>query len=234
MTVGRFSRLLAASAPLLVAILIGKLWLSGTLGFYVNDRTIWIVLGGGVLFAVVGGVAVRAALLHPNDDARLSWKSTAFLVPVLIGIVVPARPLSAISGQASSLGALQLASHVSSGGSGDTFGYWISSVATHTDAAWWSGQPITLVGFATRQDGLPARTVIVGRYLVTCCVVDATLLGFPVHISHGTAPADGSWIQIRGVFGNRFWTDRNGSQWPIIQRARITPVSVPSNPYLSP
>ena len=234
MTPARLSRLLAASIPLLVAVLIAKLWLTGTIGYYINDRTTWIVVLGGLLFAAVGGANVIRAFRSPDDAPPLSWKGTAFLIPVILGLVVPAQPLSSTSAQSSSLGALQLASHVSTGGTGDSFGYWVSSVGSHTDAAWWSGQRVTLVGFSSRQDGLKGNTFIVARYLVTCCVVDATLFGFPVELDHGPLPADGTWVQVNGRFGTRFWTDRNGSQWPIIQRARIVPVSIPSSPYLSP
>lgn len=234
MTLSRASRLLAASAPLLVALLIVKLWLTGTLGYYVNDRTVWIVLLGGGLFSVVGAISLRAALQHHADEARFSWKTVVFVVPVLIGLIVPAQPLSASSSQSSSLGALQLTSHISAGSPGDAFGYWIGSVGQHADAGWWKGQHVTLVGFVAKQPGLPSRAFIIGRYLVTCCVVDATLYGFPVRLAAGAVPSEGTWIQVSGVFGGRFWTDPSGSQWPLIERARMVPALIPASPYLSP
>ena len=234
MILSRSSRLLAASAPLLVALLIMKLWLTGTLGYYVNDRTVWIVLLGGVLFAAVGVMSVRATLQRHEDEARFSWKTLVFVVPVLIGLVVPAQPLSASSSQSSSLGALQLTSHISAGSPGDAFGYWVGSIGQHADAGWWKGQPVTLVGFVARQAALPVRSFIIGRYLVTCCVVDATMYGFPVQLRRGTVPPEGVWIQVSGVFGGRFWSDPTGNQWPIIEHARVARASIPASPYLSP
>lgn len=227
------ARLLAASAPILLALLIFKLWLTGTLGYYVNDRTAWIVLIGGVLFALVGVVAVVQTLREREHGQPFSWRTAVFLIPVLIGLAVPASPLSASSGQSSSLGALQLTSHVSSGG-GDAFGYWVSQLGSHPDASWWVGQHVTLVGFVSGQSGMPARSFVVGRYLVTCCVVDATMLGFPVQIDRGRIPVQGSWVQVRGVFGRQTWTDPNGQQYPLIEHARLVPVRIPSSPYLSP
>jgi uncharacterized repeat protein (TIGR03943 family) len=220
-------RLLAASPPVLLACLVAKLWLSGTLRYFVNDRTVWIVLAGAVLFGLVGGVSVRQAL-RADHDYRLSWRTLAFLIPVLVGLAVPARPLSASTGQSSSLGALQLASHVSAGSPGDAFGSWIAALADHPEQSWWSGQHVTLVGFVAR------RSFIVGRYLVTCCVVDATLMGFPVQLDRSPLPAEGAWIQVSGVFGQSSWTDPNGAHYPLIEHARISPVSIPSSPYLSP
>jgi uncharacterized repeat protein (TIGR03943 family) len=93
---------------------------------------------------------------------------------------------------------------------------------------------VTLVGFVARQSGMPARSFIVGRYLVTCCVVDAALMGFPVQIDRGRIPAQGAWVQVHGVFGRQNWTDPNGAQYPLIEHARLSPVSIPSSPYLSP
>ncbi|GAC1468151.1 MAG: hypothetical protein PVSMB7_15710 [Chloroflexota bacterium] len=229
----RLRAVVAASPPLLFALLVLKLWLGGTLGYYVNSRTVWIVLVGGVLFAAVGFVAAYRAM-RADHEYRLSWRAVAFLVPVLAGLLVPARPLSGTSGQASTLGALQLVSHVSSGVSGDRFGAWLAAIGDHPDASWWAGQHVTLVGFTAGQAGLPKRSFLIGRYLVTCCVVDATLLGFPVQVDRGPIPPQGAWIQVQGVFGTTFWTDQSGGNYPLIQHARIGRVSVPSSPYLSP
>ncbi|GAC1626110.1 MAG: hypothetical protein NVS4B2_05130 [Chloroflexota bacterium] len=234
MIVGHVRRLIVASPPLLVGLLTAKLWLTGTLGYYVNDRTVWIVLFGGVLFLAVGAATVTSALRRSHDIEPLSWRTVVFVVPVLVGLVLPARPLSAASGQSSSLGALQLASHISSGSGGDEFGTWVAALANHPDPAWWAGRHVTLVGFVSHQVGLPARSMIVGRYLVTCCVVDATMFGFPVQIDHGEVPAQGGWIQVSGTFGRRYWTDPSGQQYPIVEHARLARVTIPSSPYLSP
>jgi uncharacterized repeat protein (TIGR03943 family) len=212
-----------------MALLVAKLWYTGTLHYYVNDRTVWIVLLGGVLFLAVG----IAALLRPGRQS-LSWRTLLVAAAALLGLILPARPLSAASGQSSSLGALQLASHVSSGTPGDQFGTWIGDLAAHPDPSWWAGQHVTLVGFASRQVGLPRHSFIVGRYLVTCCVVDAALLGFPVQLDRAPLPTQGAWVQVSGVFGREYWTDPSGQRYPLIVHARIAPVSIPSSPYLSP
>lgn len=232
MTAVRPWRLVAAAPPLLLAILVAKLWLTGTLGYYVNARTVWIVLAGGLLFALVGVAAGLRAWRSAREPAP-TWRSWVFILAVAMGLLIPPHPLSASSGQAS-LGALQLASHVSSGSSDDAFGTWITDLGTHPDPSWWTGRQVTLVGFATPQAGLPARSFLVGRYLVTCCVADATLLGFPVQLAHGPLPPQGAWIQVRGVFGRTYWTDPSGAHYPLIVNARITPVTIPSSPYLSP
>jgi len=117
MTRARVPRLLAALPPLLLAVLVVKLWMTGTLGYYVNDRTVWIVLAGGALFACVGAVGIWTALRGGGEG--WSVRSLVFLAPILLGLAAPTRPLSAATGQASSLGALQVAAHVSSGSPGD-------------------------------------------------------------------------------------------------------------------
>jgi uncharacterized repeat protein (TIGR03943 family) len=231
----RALRLLSACSPLLVAVLIVKLWLSGTLGYYVNDRTVWIVLFGAFLFAAVGIAALRSAWQPYHHGHSASWRALLFLMIVLLGLAVPARPLSASSAQSSSLGSLALASHVSSGSGGDLFGHWVSALAGHPDASWWAGKSVALVGFVSRGSGLPGHSFILGRYLVTCCVVDATMFGFPVQLpASQPLPAQGAWIQVNGAFGQNYWTDPSGEQYPIIQHAHVGPAQVPSSPYLSP
>ncbi len=229
----RLNRVIAAAPPLLVALLVGKLWVTGTLGFYVNARTEWIVLAGGLLFLAVGASTVVRAWRSSHEPA-ISWRTVIFLIPVLVGLILPAQPLSAASGQASSLGSLQLTSHVSSGNPGDAFGSWLNDLNNHPDPGWWTGKHVTLVGFVAGQVGLPPHSFIVGRYLVTCCVVDATMLGFPVRLSRGHIPSQGAWIQVNGTFGREYWTDPNGIHYPLIEHARLMPVTIPTSPYLSP
>lgn len=228
----RLRALIAASPPLLFAVLVARLWFSGTLRYYVNDRTVWNVLLGAALLAVVGVVAVRGALRDDHGPA-LTWRTAAFLLPILVGLVMPAQPLSAASGQSSSLDSLQLASHVS-GQSGDAFPTWIAALASHPSSSWWAGQHATIVGFVAHETGPPPHTVIVGRYLATCCVVDASLLGFPVQLPRHVNPPDGAWIQVSGTFSRDFWTDPSGQQYPLIHHVRLSPESIPSDPYLSP
>jgi uncharacterized repeat protein (TIGR03943 family) len=235
MSAARTLRLVSACPALLVAVLIFKLWITGTLGYYVNVRTIWIVLFGALLFAGVGAAALRSAWRSNDGEHPWSWRTIAFVGVVLLGIAVPAHPLSASSAQSSSLGSLALASHVSSGSDGDLFGHWVSALAGHPDASWWAGKRVALVGFVSRGSGLPGHSFILGRYLVTCCVVDATMFGFPVQLPASQAlPSQGAWIQVNGVFGRNYWTDPSGEQYPIIQQARVGPARVPSSSYLSP
>lgn len=233
MTRSRLSSLVAVSPPLLVALLVARFWLSGSLRYYVNDRTVWIVLIGGALFGLVGAAGAWAAL-RGRGEARLTWRTLAFLTPVVLGLVAPSGPLTATTGQASSLGALQVVSHVSSGPPGDSFGAWVGDLSAHPDPSWWAGQRVTLVGFVSRQVGLPPRSFIVARFLVTCCVVDATLLGFPVQLDRNPVPPQGAWVQVSGQFGQEYWTDPSGAHYPLIQHAHISPVSIPSSQYLSP
>jgi len=69
---------------------------------------------------------------------------------------------------------------------------------------------------------------------LVCCVVDATLLGFPAQVDRGPLPPQGAWVQISGIFGREYWIDPSGQHYPIVEHARIAPVSIPSSPYLSP
>jgi len=59
-------------------------------------------------------------------------------------------------------------------------------------------------------------------------------MGFPVQIDRGPLPAQGAWVQVSGTFGREYWTDPSGAHYPLIQHARISNVTIPSSPYLSP
>lgn len=49
--------------------------------YYVNDRTVWIVLAAAVLFAMVGEVSMQGAWRR-DGEPESSWRSVIFLVPL--------------------------------------------------------------------------------------------------------------------------------------------------------
>ena len=73
----RLPRVLAASPPLLLSVVVPKLYLSRTLGYYVNRWTVWIVLADSILFLVVGDISLKRAWLSACEP-KLFWQTLVF------------------------------------------------------------------------------------------------------------------------------------------------------------
>ena len=64
------------------------------------------------------------------------------------------------------------------------------------------------------------------RFVVSCCVVDASVAQVPVLAAGGGA--EGAWVEVDG----RLTVNAHGE--PAVQASSVTPVEPPDPPYLSP
>ncbi|WOF22945.1 TIGR03943 family protein [Microbacterium betulae] len=113
--------------------------------------------------------------------------------------------------------------------SGDTgafgIGEWSSVFATATHPETFAGQQVTLTGFVTPDDENPDG-LLLGRLVVTHCVIDAQPASVPVSAPGGTGDhAVGDWIEVQGTIR----ADASGAL--TIEPESITAVDAPEDPY---
>ena len=79
-----------------------RVW-SGQVLFYINSRSVWIVLIAGVVLVGLAQIVFQARLAHPQTEAESPEHTHArpglgnlflLLIPLLVGLLVPTRPLS--------------------------------------------------------------------------------------------------------------------------------------------
>jgi uncharacterized repeat protein (TIGR03943 family) len=90
-----------------------------------------------------------------------------------------------------------------------------------------AGEPITLEGFVTHEASAPPDEIVLTRYIMTCCVADATIaqvrvVGLPA----GDYPDD-EWLRVTGAV------------YPVGREVLVAadsaePIPVPEQPYLTP
>ena len=90
-----------------------------------------------------------------------------------------------------------------------------------------AGETVRFVGFVTRRDDTPADEILLTRYVVSCCVADATVA--QVRVVNVTP----------GAFANDAWVEVTGTIYPlgrevIVDASGIVEVDRPDRPYLSP
>ncbi len=107
---------------------------------------------------------------------------------------------------------------------------WIRTFAVYPEPDAYRGQPVNVTGFVMHPPDLPADTLLLSRFVLTCCAADAYPIGLPVRLPAGdrrSYPTD-QWLRVEG----QLTTDTlAGKRQAVIVARQLTPIAAPRNPY---
>ncbi len=216
------------------ALLFWFLLVTGRWSLYVSTRTFWVVPTGAILLTAATLGRLRSARVDHAEplSPRVSWTLGAIALPVVLILTLPPATLSGYA-----LG--RRSSFVGSGVSVSADDIKTGEISFIDIAAAQSskegmvalraraGEEVTLQGFVWREPGLAADEILLTRYVVTCCVADATSAQVRVvNIPPGRFEPD-DWVEVTGriyPLGSEILVDASG--------ARRIPQ--PARPYLTP
>ena len=236
----------------------------GTLFFYINQRfMIYTVLAivGLVLVAISyrpmgrqrpaadaheyvhdDGGAEGHDRAEPHTHHRLTWAGLALVIlPVVLGILVPPQPLGAaamanreinISSQPRNVLPAAVRAAAQKGSLDRNLLDWLHAFSASPNAAEaFAGEPVDVVGFVYHDERLAEDQFMVNRFIVSCCVADANVVTMVVRWPAAATLEDDAWVRVEGmlqpgVFG--------GEPLPVLAAQRVTPVTMPDQPYLYP
>lgn len=219
---------------------------SGTLYFYINARFTWLVVLGGVGLLLLGFVAwprgstAAASHSHAHDHTPRStrWALLVLGAPLLLGFLVPARPLD---GSALDTRGLTTRALMSVGGQNTiqldqpsdqrSVLDWVRAFNYASDPQTYVGEQADVVGFVYQDERLPAGQFLVGRFAVSCCVADAFAVGVIVQSSDAAQWAANQWVHVAGTVAVG---SLEGVAIPLIEATSIKAVPIPPQPYLFP
>lgn len=228
------ARLVAAAVLAAWAALFWFVWLSGRTDLYLSVRTAWLIpLGAGLAtVATVGRLATARTGGDPEPlDGRARWNAAIFVLPVIVLLVLPPATLDTFSaGRRSAFGGAGGLVTPDDFEHGPLTMIHIAAAETNPDdmakLIERAGETVTLEGFVTRDDGATADEVLLTRFVLSCCVADATTAQVRVVGLPPGAYADGSWISVTGPvypLGDRI----------VVLAASSDEIPVPDSPYLS-
>ncbi|WP_058306470.1 TIGR03943 family putative permease subunit [Gracilibacillus massiliensis] len=93
------------------------------------------------------------------------------------------------------------------------------------------GVEVTLSGFVYREADFSPQQLVIGRFLVTHCVADASLIGFLTEFDHPMTIEDNTWLEITGTIA---LSEYQGTELPLIQVKDATVIEEPDQPYVYP
>ncbi len=213
----------------------GLFWLvlvTGRTGLYLSARTAWLVPTGACILAAAA--LARLASSRTVDPPRLRRTdvrgAALMLVPVIVLLTLPASTLGTFAlgrRPVFGVGAAAPAGSISSGV--------LSMVdvaraqADKTDLAALQrrvGETVVMDGFVATQPGEPAGEFFLSRFIITCCVADATETQVRVvDVASGSVQPN-QWVEVTGriyPLGGQVIIDATG----------VKPIPRPANPYLT-
>ncbi|MGH2524765.1 MAG: TIGR03943 family putative permease subunit [Anaerolineales bacterium] len=238
----------ALQALLLAALgmfLLQKVW-SGTLFWYINQRFLFLSL-----FAALGFLALAQGALaqlrrrpaeaspeHEHEGAS-AWSLVIVALPLLLGLLIPARPLgsSAIANKGLNTTAPLTAVDASKpaqpslASTDRTVLDWVRAFNYESNPAVLDGQPADVTGFVYHDSRLQPGQFLVGRFAVSCCVADAAAIAMIVAWPDAADLRDNVWVRVRGPVQA---ASLNGQPIPLISAEMIEQIAEPDQPYLYP
>lgn len=105
---------------------------------------------------------------------------------------------------------------------------WVRTLNAYPEPDAYAGQAVDVTGFVVHPPDLPDDYVLLARFVITCCAIDAYPVGLPIQVSDREKyPAD-SWLSVQGVMGTETLTNRRQL---VIEADAIETIPTPDDPY---
>lgn len=224
--------------------------INGQLTWYINVRFIPLTILGmiflGVLVQTVFSEIRRSRKHeqehpehhHEHDHTPSAANLWFMLIPLVIGLLIPARPLD--SSAFSTKGFNTSAPLVSSDSSAQIFETeseernildWLKIFNFETDVTQFIGQKASVVGFVYFDETLEKNQFFVSRFVVSCCAADGFAIAMPVLWEDAATLQQDAWVVVQGTIDT---VDLNGQRTPMIVAEAINATDIPAQPYLFP
>lgn len=165
-----------------------------------------------------------------------SWLVLAAIaIPLVMGLAIPAKPLSAGAIQTSGVSAGFSASKtdvLSIAAADRNVLDWIRAFNTSTNYSEFNGQQADVIGFVYRDIRMDqGKQFMVARFAVACCVADASAIGVLVQTADAAKWPQDTWVRVKGKFDAQTIGDQKS---PVLVAESVEAIAEPKQPYLYP
>lgn len=185
---------------------------------------------------------------HKDEKAKGVWSSLGnfwqkfqtvaavilIVLPLILGFLLPVRPLSAVTAQQRVVDLNGFRSTESTASlflkntRNYTLGDWIKVINNNPDINRFVDKEVRVSGFIFSPDA-NTQQFLVSRFLITCCAVDARPLGLWVEANWQESFRENQWVEVNGRFISK---EVNGQPTLVVVPELINQISEPSDPYV--
>lgn len=234
----------------LFLFLIAKV-MNNQLYWYINTRFIILTQIGIVVLLILAVILFKVSTNkhsdhhdeerhhdQDHDHQPASFNLWIMMVPLLIGVLIPAKPLDSTA--VSAKGLTTTSAIISSSSSSHPFETvseqrnvldWVKIFYFEKDLNPYLGQKAAVTGFIYLDARLPKGEFFVSRFIIACCAADAYAVGMIVAPPVGTTVKQDDWVQVKGPVEVVSFDGHNS---PLIRATAINPIPQPDQPYLYP
>jgi putative membrane protein len=213
------------------AMLLAKQW-SGTLMYYIHPRYAPLTAACAVALLLIAAARLRAFIRAPAESPyRPGWRHLVLAIPLLLGTLIPARPLGAEALSGALFDARNAPEPAALDDDTSQWNLLQWAVALSVRGQELDGRPADVVGFVYHDPQRPLDGFFVVRYVVLCCTADSNGAGMAVKWPGGATLPAGGWVRVRGVLGSTTLDDQDE---PALEATAVEPVPQPVNPYIYP
>jgi uncharacterized repeat protein (TIGR03943 family) len=251
-------RLLDILALIGWAALLFKYWLSGQLYLLIHPNYFGLVLVTSIVLFILGCFQIRTLLqqwkldsgfIAPDNSQHITLLpknlgTGLLLLAAIAGLLIAPRPLTSQialqRGISESLPVTRVQARsfqATTKPEDKTLIDWVRTLNAYPEPDAYTGQPAKVTGFVVHLPQLPENYLLISRFILTCCAVDAYPVGLPVKLPSGSRdsyPPD-TWLEIQGeMFTETLPIEAGKSETRrqlAIAARTITPIPTPSDPY---
>lgn len=234
---------------------------NATIYFYINERFIVYTFAAALVLVLVGmsyplrtkqaGHATNGVDQqcdhhghhHGHEHGHehrhtLSWIAVLVLaLPIVLGMLVSPKPLgvAALENRELDVTGSELPRAVrpvhDAVASERNLLEWWQAFQASPNAGSLVGQDAEVTGFVYHDERFGEGHFVVTRYVVSCCVADATVVGMVVRWPDAEALQDDQWVSVRGKIAEAAEKEQD---LPILAAEAVDLVAAPQQPYLYP
>ena len=115
---------------------------------------------------------------------------------------------------------------------------WVRTLNAYPEPDAYQGQPVNITGFVVDLPELPDNYLLLSRFIITCCAVDASPIGIPIQLDNIQEKYEpDTWLEVRGkmttaTVGIRDRTDQiREKRQLVVEATSMKQIPTPADPY---
>jgi len=228
-------------------VLMLKLWTTGQLRLLIHPNYTALVIAAGIVLLCVAGVKSwgllqqvrRQQLSQPVQHITLfppGWSTGLLLAAAIAGLLIPPKVLASDTalqrGIAASLPRTQTQTQsfrATVAPEDRSIVDWVRTLNAYPEPDAYTGEKVAVTGFVANNPALSEDYLLICRFIITCCAVDAYPVGLPVKLSgEGKGYPNDTWLKVEGKMATE---TIEGKRQLVIVPESLEKIPVPKDPY---